>query len=384
MSQQHLTTTDKEQYQQLLDTKVATILSNLQKAVHTALPEPAVYPSKPVHYRMRAEFAIYFDNDTMHYVMYKPNTKPKERIFVDSFDKAHEAIYKLMPDLSALLQKDEELKHKLFEIDFLTNQKGDVIVSLIYHKKLDETATLRRLEKLRDLLCHMGHKVSFTAHAKKQLIKCPDDTIVEEYKLKDGNVSLYQVEGTFTQPNATTCSAMLEFARECSQGMHNTDLLELYCGSGTFTTALAPYYRQVLATEVARVPTQTALKNLRLNHIDNTKLVRLSALEVTQALNKERSFNRLNEQDIDLDSYNFKTLLIDPPRAGLASEEALSFTARFDRVIYISCGPESFASDLSYLIRTHDIVKLSFFDQFPYTSHLESGALLVKRGSDRG
>ena len=78
--------------------------------------------------------------------MYKPNTKPKERIFVDSFDKAHEAIYKLMPDLSALLQKDEELKHKLFEIDFLTNQKGDVIVSLIYHKKLDETATLQRLE----------------------------------------------------------------------------------------------------------------------------------------------------------------------------------------------------------------------------------------------
>ena len=161
--------------------------------------------------------------------------------------------------------------------------------------------------------------------------------------------------------------------------MQNTVLLQLYCGSGTFTATLAPCYRKVLATEVARVPTQNALRNLEKNNSDNVKLVRLSAVEVTQALNRERTFNRLQQKDVDLNEYDFKTLLIDPPRAGLQDEAALKFTARFDRVIYISCGPESFASDLQFLTKTHRIEKLAFFDQFPYTRHLESGALLVRR-----
>ncbi|MGN0894549.1 MAG: hypothetical protein ACI4ND_06080 [Succinivibrio sp.] len=45
----------------------------------------------------------------------------------------------------------------------------------------------------------------------------------------------------------------------------------------------------------------------------------------------------------------------------------------------MSCGPASLASDLAYLTKTHNIEKLAFFDQFPYTDHLESGVLLTKK-----
>ena len=134
-----------------------------------------------------------------------------------------------------------------------------------------------------------------------------------------------------------------------------------------------------MSTEVSRVPTLTALKNIEKNNITNTKIARLSAVEVAQALEGVREFNRLRLSNIDIKEYNFYSLLIDPPRSGLKHKYALDFTARFDRVIYISCGPESLASDLAYLTKTHKIEKLAFFDQFPYTNHLETGVLLTRR-----
>ena len=103
-----------------------------------------------------------------------------------------------------------------------------------------------------------------------------------------------------------------------------------------------------------------------------------TCVEVAQALEGVREFNRLRFANIDIKEYNFNTLLIDPPRSGLEYKEALDFTARFDRVIYISCGPESLVKDLTYLTKTHKITKIAFFDQFPYTNHLETGVLLEK------
>jgi tRNA/tmRNA/rRNA uracil-C5-methylase (TrmA/RlmC/RlmD family) len=45
------------------------------------------------------------------------------------------------------------------------------------------------------------------------------------------------------QPNAHTCMNMLEWSSEACAGLGHTDLLELYCGNGNFTVALAPQVR---------------------------------------------------------------------------------------------------------------------------------------------
>ena len=378
MLKELLTTTDPNNYQNYLNEKTAHVL-NLIKDKGITLPSPQIFPSTPSNYRMRAEFAVFHTEDTgFEYCMYDKENGKKKRVFITYFDGVSLAINKAMALLKEYAITDFQIKNRLFEADFLCNLQGDVIITLNYHKKLDE-AFAASLEKLRSFLHNKSLNAEIVARARKQKITCKDDTLLECLNVNGKNVYLYQIEGTFTQPNAVTCEKMLEFALSCSLGMQNTDLLELYCGSGTFTATLAPYYRKVLATEVARVPTQNALRNLEKNNIGNVKLVRLSAVEVTQALNRERTFNRLQQQDIDLNEYAFKTLLIDPPRAGLQDEAALKFTARFDRVIYISCGPESFASDLQFLTKTHRVEKLAFFDQFPYTHHLESGALLVRR-----
>ena len=384
-----LTTTDKDRYQDYLDEKIERVFNLIKGTLATednalglndlnALT-PEVHPSLPEHYRMRCEFAIFHHEDgQIDYVMFEPGSKPRKMIFIKDFPGCTVSINQAMTALREHVIKYPEVKHKLFGADFLN-----------YHKKLVDPFT-DEAHKLREDLKAAGVSCSLVAHARKQKITIGDDFVIETIPTVRGDIKLKQVEGTFSQPNATACSAMLNFAISCAQSImkdvpagQKRDLIELYCGSGTFTVTLAPLFDKVFATEVARVPTETAIFNMKLNEIENIKLARLSALEVTEALNHVRAFRRLNELDINLDDYGFSTLLIDPPRAGLQDEEALKFTAQYDNVIYISCGPESLASDLKYLSKTHKIARVAFFDQFPYTNHLESGVLLVRRQAIR-
>jgi tRNA (uracil-5-)-methyltransferase len=70
--------------------------------------------------------------------------------------------------------------------------------------------------------------------------------------------------------------------------------------------------------------------------------------------------------------------LVDPPRAGL-DDATLTLAQRFDNILYISCNPQTLADNLATLSKSHTIVKTAFFDQFPYTQHLESGVLLQRK-----
>ena len=65
-------------------------------------------------------------------------------------------------------------------------------------------------------------------------------------------------------------------------------------------------------------------------------------------------------------------------RAGLDAT-CRELAATFDHVVYVSCNPETLARDLAELSATHEVTRLAAFDQFPYTPHLESGVVLVRR-----
>jgi len=163
---------------------------------------------------------------------------------------------------------------------------------------------------------------------------------------------------------------------EASAPARNDDLLELYCGNGNFSIALAPFFRRVLATEVVKVLVDTALVNAELNAVSNVAFGRVSAEEFAEALSGSREFSRMSH--IDLKAYDLGTVLVDPPRAGLGKEVS-EFLTRFRRIVYISCNPSTLLDDLTILAKTHTIKRLAVFDQFPYTDHLEMGILLVQR-----
>ena len=117
---------------------------------------------------------------------------------------------------------------------------------------------------------------------------------------------------------------------------------------------------------------------IKKNNVSNIKIARLSSEEFTNAFVDSMDFRRLYEKNIDLRNYNIGTVFVDPPRAGLDPATCL-LLSRFNKIVYISCNPETLARDISMLSKTHKLVRLAAFDQFPYTHHLEAGALLVKQ-----
>jgi len=156
----------------------------------------------------------------------------------------------------------------------------------------------------------------------------------------------------------------------------DSDLLELYCGAGNFTIPFAKKFRKVLATEISKSSINAAKSNMSLNEVENISFVRMGVEEFVEALDGVRVFNRMKE--IDIDSYEIKTIFVDPPRSGM-DEATCRFAARYENIIYISCNPQTLARDLELLTKTHKVIDMALFDQFPYTHHAEMGVKLVKK-----
>lgn len=356
---------DPSSYTQQLDEKVARLRALL--APFDA-PEPAVFDSPREHYRLRAEFRLWREDGQRHYAMFAPGEKHVP-ILIDSFPIASARINELMPRLKAAWQADAALSTKLFQVEFLTTLDGDAMVTLCYHRPLDEHWQ-RAAEQLANDL-----GVSIIGRSKGKRVVIGRDYAVEALEVAGRTFRYRQPEGAFTQPNGTVNQKMLNWAYE-ALGPRDDDLLELYCGNGNFTLPLATQVRKVLATEISKTSVAAALHNLDDNSVDNVTLVRLSAEELTEALNEVRPFRRL--QGIDLKAYDFGSVFVDPPRAGM-DVDTCELTRRFDNILYISCNPETLAANIEQLHDTHRVAKCALFDQFPYTHHMESGVLLVRR-----
>lgn len=355
-------------YQQQLDAKVERISAQFAEFNP---PPLSVFASPEQHFRMRAEFRIWHTDDDMFYAMFERDEQQQKQVIrIDEFPIADASINQLMPVLLAELKSDEALSKRLFEVHFLATLKGEMLVSLIYRCPLDEqwqTLAKQLAEKL---------NVKIIGRSRGQKIVLSDEFVVEELQVFGRKYQYKQIESSFTQPNAQVCQKMLEWA--CNAAKESAkDLLELYCGNGNFTLPLSTHFNRVLATELAKSSVYAAQWNIEQNNIDNIQVARLSAEEFTQAYNGEREFRRLQEAQIEISSYDFDTVFVDPPRAGI-DDETLKLLQRFERIIYISCNPDTLYDNLKLLTQTHKVTRFALFDQFPYTHHVESGVLLEK------
>ncbi|MEW6994927.1 tRNA (uridine(54)-C5)-methyltransferase TrmA [Colwelliaceae bacterium MEBiC 14330] len=336
-----------------------------------ALPDAELFQSNPVNYRQRAEFRVWHEGDDLYYIMFNSETKQKFR--VDEFPVASKLINHAMKALLIAIKDQPELRYKLFQVDFLSTLSGELLISMLYHKPLEDNWQLAA-QKLKSHLSNLA-PVDIIGRAKKQKIIVDKDYVMESLSVGDKRFVYQQVENSFTQPNASVNEKMLLWAQ---QATHNAggDLIELYCGNGNFSIALAENFKRVLGTEISKTSVRSAQINISKNNIDNIDIVRMSSEEFSQAMNGERKFRRL--EGFDLTAYNYDTVLVDPPRAGL-DRESVELVSRFDKIIYISCNPKTLKDNLMVLIKSHNIEKFALFDQFPYTDHVETGVILTRK-----
>ncbi len=334
-------------------------------------PEPHIFESSEKHFRMRAEFRIWHKGPVSTYCMFSDD-EFKRAYDLKEFPIGSELMNRVMQDLMAEINGDETLRAKLFQVDFLTTLSGQTLVSLIYHRKLDE----QWMSVARKLQSTLG--VFVIGRSKGQKIIIEQDFVIERLQVGDKQFQYQQIESGFTQPNAGVCEKMLTWAVGQSKDWGG-DLIELYCGNGNFTLPLAQNFNRVLATELAKPSVKSARFNMELNKISNIVIARLSSEEFSQAVDKVRTFNRL--EGIELESYDFTSIFVDPPRSGM-DPHTTSITQRYDNIMYISCNPETLRNNLKTITQTHEITNVALFDQFPYTHHLEVGMTLRKNNSN--
>ncbi|MCY7296558.1 tRNA (uridine(54)-C5)-methyltransferase TrmA [Alteromonas sp. a30] len=336
-------------------------------------PTPQIdqFSSKKLHYRMRAEFRIWHDGDDLYHIMFDPDTKEQYR--VDHFPPGSELINQAMRRLIEEIQFNDTLRRKLYQVDYLTGLSGELLISLIYRRQLDD-AWLIEAKKLKQTLQQEMH-VDLIGRARKQKLLLDRDYIIEELNIDDKTYTFKQIENSFTQPNAEVNQKMICWAKSLMKTSDH-DLLELYCGAGNFSLPLARNYRKVLATEIAKSSVNAAQFNIAQNHIENVDIIQMSSEEFSEHIANgafEKKMKGIKWQD-----YDCKTVLVDPPRSGLDAG-TLALVSQFDNIIYISCNPLTLKENLDELSNTHSLCRLAIFDQFPYTHHTEVGVFLQRK-----
>lgn len=357
-------------YKEQLEAKRKKLESLLAPFSDNAL---SVFESPDKHYRMRAEFRVWHDGADTYHIMFDQATKQKYR--VDQLPAASLLINQAMTRVIEYIKTVPSLRLKLFQLDYLSSTTNELVISMLYHKTLDEEWT-SAATLLQTHLSDIG-EIKIIGRAKKQKEVIGGDFVNEAMTINNQRFTFKQIENSFTQPNAHINVEMIEWVIKHAQSQSD-DLLELYCGAGNFSVPMSHYFRQVLATEISKTSVNAAQDNISENKVHNLTIARLSSEEFVEAYNKTRVFNRL--ANVDLSAYDFQTVLVDPPRAGL-DEQTIALISRFTHIVYISCNPDTLVRDLTILNKTHAVEHRALFDQFPFTSHMESGVIMSKRDS---
>ncbi|MEJ2045291.1 MAG: tRNA (uridine(54)-C5)-methyltransferase TrmA [Reinekea sp.] len=361
---------DPANYQNQLDEKTNRLKTLLSNWDH---PELKVFASSPEHYRMRAEFRFWHDDDRSFFAMFRPEDR-RVPIEVENFPVATLTINDLMQKVRDAAHKDDEIRNRLFQVDFLTTQSGDALVTLIYHRQLSDAWTARA----RYWQEQWG--VPVIGRARKQRLVLERDFVTETLNIEDTPFSFHQYENSFTQPNAGVCEQMVSWAVRHTKNSKDGDLMELYCGNGNFSIPMASNFHRALGTEISRTSVQSAQENIELNSCDNLTIARMASEDLSKAWLHNEPNRRFREFDIG--SYKFDTILVDPPRAGL-DDDTIKLLKKFRRIIYISCNPESMVNNIDALKDNYTIRHCALFDQFPYTHHMEAGVILERDDSQR-
>jgi 23S rRNA (uracil1939-C5)-methyltransferase len=170
----------------------------------------------------------------------------------------------------------------------------------------------------------------------------------------------------FTQVNAEINGKMVDRALEWLDPGADDRVLDLFCGLGNFSLALARRAGRVVGIEGDAAMVERGTENARANGLDNV------------------TFGCANLQaDFTGEPWardGFDKILIDPPRSGALeiAEYLPAFGAQ--RIVYVSCNPATLARDAGVLVRHgYRLVKAGVMDMFPHTTHVESIALFERR-----
>jgi 23S rRNA (uracil1939-C5)-methyltransferase len=269
----------------------------------------------------------------------------------------------LIAPLAALIEQ-LSIREQLPQIEVSVGDGGAALVLRVL-----TAPTAADLALLREFEAQHGTRLYLQSGGLESVRALTEPAPSLRYALPESGVELEFAPTDFIQVNAEANRALVAAAGELLELSSDARVLDLYCGLGNFSLALARRARSVVGVEGDAALIERARCNARRNGIENAEFFKadLSGTDLSAAPWLRGPYSHV---------------LLDPPRIG--AREMLAWIARLapQRLLYVSCHPGTLARDLGLLVHEHgfELLAAGVVDMFAHTAHVESLALLRAPG----
>jgi len=365
---QNLTYAEQLEYKQKLEEK---LLSKYCKV------NPIIGMDNPFHYRNKVQAAFGFDKRRNKIISGVYQSGSHRIVPVDSCliedrkaDEIIVTIRNLMKDFK-FQPYDEDtgrgfIRHVLVKRGFSTNEIMVVIVTgtPIFPAKNNFTKALLKKHPEITTIIH-----NINPYRTNLVLGNQEKVLYGKGFIEDTLCGLtFRISAkSFYQINPIQTEILYNTAIDYANLTGKESFFDSYCGTGTIGLIAAQKAKNVIGVELNKDAVRDAISNAKRNKTDNIRFYCADATEFIMDLAKAK-------EHIDV-------VMMDPPRAG-STEEFLDavITLNPNRVVYVSCNPETLARDLAYITQKgYQVQQIQPVDMFPHTAHVETVCLMSRK-----
>lgn len=360
-------------YPEQLRRKQGRVISLLGEFGHV---EEIVGMTDPTHYRNKVTAAFALDrNRRVVSGIYQPNSHkvvPVDDCLIEDVtaDRIIVDIRNMLRDFKILVFDERSgkgwLRHVLVRRGFATGQTLVVLVAVSPIFPTQKPFVKKLLEKhpeISSVVLNVNDRFTPVVLGDREKVLygpgCIEDVLCA-HRFRISPRSFYQI-------NPVQTEVLYQTAVDFAALTGKETVLDAYCGIGTIGITASEKAKQIVGVELNRDAVRDAIANAKLNGLKNCWFTAGDAGEYMECMVQ--------------DGHRPDVVFLDPPRAGSDERFLRSLTtAAPDRVVYVSCDPETLARDLRMLTGGgYRVRRIQPVDMFPWTEHVECVVKLDRR-----
>ena len=363
-------------YNYLIEQKTLILKDIFKDIIDEKLIYPIIKSPKTLNYRHKIQYCARQTKNSKRILLgyYKDNSHDLTNIkFCPAQPEIINSITQFIRENFPLDCYDEK-KHKgiLKNVLFRINSANDeILLTFVFNSTQDDFINFESLifkfskkisaqfRELKGIFINFNPFKTNNILGKETIKIYGENYIIETLKDKK-----YYIGATsFFQINPFAASCLFDIVKNSIQD--NSTILDAYGGVGAIGIYCSKKAKKITLIEENENAVLMAQKNFKLNNIENYEILEGDA--------KKHFINFQKENK------KFDYIILDPPRSGCEKDGLLAISKTSDKIIYVSCNPQTLRRDILELKKENFKPKfIQGVDLFPYTYHIESVVLLER------
>ena len=336
---------------------------------------PVVGMEDPYHYRNKVHAV--FGRDRKGKIIsgvYKEGTHtilPVDVCLIENekADAIIKTVRELLPSFKMKVYDEDTgfgfLRHVLIRTAHKTGEIMVVLVtaSPVFPSKNNFVKALRKVHpEITTVVQNVNNRGTSMVLGDKEQVLYGPGFIVDELCGKKFRIS----SKSFYQINPIQTEKLYDLAIKAAKLTGKETVIDAYCGIGTIGIAASAGAKEVIGVELNKDAVRDAGTNAKMNKVNNVRFYNNDA---------GKFMVQMASQGAKAD-----VVFLDPPRSG-STEEFVNAVATLspNRVVYVSCGPDTLARDLVWFKKKgYEAEEAWAVDMFPMTAHTEAVVSLKK------